>query len=509
MARISTYAVDSEIVTTDKVLGTDSQGLTTKNFSFSAVKDWLNSSAVVGVVGQNTYTFQTIPGNPVVRESGSISLPGLGGDGTAFADITSMVFSERAADNSIATNYINTLIGKQVVLMQLDNLNNFGIYNLDSFTPLQGSPGFYTATLSVDYSNGNLISDQNYGFAVYGLQSASSINVLTIGTDREIGLTDELQSVYGGFNKESKLRLSTSKFEVSGTSITRSATNPTVRLIADAQDNPSAGEIMGTLRFTRNFEDPLALDLARAIYGDFKERVEADGGTVEGSEECVASELELIVAGEYLINMVDIKPEYAGSLGSTKADVVIYTNNGSGVPLEKARVTHDGDVIVKEPGKGVILHSVNDTPYRIVVGNDGSIEGIPPASTVPVITTLPAISGIVGVPETITAIAGSVTSLPAFTTSWQWQISDNGLTGWVNISGATANTLEITQAYGDKYLRVVQTTTNILGTVSANSLSTVQVQPWPQITALKVRMDYFENEDGADEALTYLNDTII
>ncbi len=183
MARISTYAVDSEIVTTDKVLGTDSQGLTTKNFSFSAVKDWLNSSAVVGVVGQNTYTFQTIPGNPAVRDPGSISLPGLGGDGTAFASITSMVFSERAADNSIATNYINTLIGKQVVLMQLDNLNNFGIYNLDSFTPLQGSPGFYTAALSVDYSNGNLISDRNYGFAVYGLQPAAppvpSLNQVT------------------------------------------------------------------------------------------------------------------------------------------------------------------------------------------------------------------------------------------------------------------------------------------------------------------------------------------
>jgi len=200
MARISSYAVDSGIVTTDKVLGTDSQGLTTKNFSFSAVKDWLNSSAVVGVVGQNTYTFQTIPGNPVVRDSGSISLPGLGGDGTAFADITSMVFSERAVDNSVATNYINTLIGKQVVLMQLDNLDNFGIYNLDSFTPLQGSPGFYTAALSVDYSHGNLISDQNYGFAVYGLQSAGATwgsiqGTVTNQTDLVNYIADEIAAI--------------------------------------------------------------------------------------------------------------------------------------------------------------------------------------------------------------------------------------------------------------------------------------------------------------------------
>jgi hypothetical protein len=92
------------------------------------------------------------------------------------------------------------LIGKQVVLMQLDNLDNFGIYNLDSFTPLQGSPGFYTAALSVDYSNGNLISDRNYGFAVYGLQSAGGTwgsiqGTVTDQTDLVDYIADEIADI--------------------------------------------------------------------------------------------------------------------------------------------------------------------------------------------------------------------------------------------------------------------------------------------------------------------------
>ena len=53
MARISTYAIDSDIALGDKVLGTDSQGIVTKNFDFNAVKSWINSSGVAGIVGQN------------------------------------------------------------------------------------------------------------------------------------------------------------------------------------------------------------------------------------------------------------------------------------------------------------------------------------------------------------------------------------------------------------------------------------------------------------------------
>jgi len=300
---------------------------------------------------------------------------------------------------------------------------------------------------------------------------------LKIGEDFNEGLTDELKPVTDTSGTESKLRLSTSKTEIGDSAIVRSSTNPTMRLIADNPDNPTTGEDMGTVRFTRNFEDPLALDLARAIFADFSERVTADGGTIEGSEECVASELELIVSGEYLINMVDIRPEYTGTLGSTKADLVFYLNDGTGAPIERFRINTEGDIEVKDPSKGIILRSENNTAYRIVVGNTGTLAAIPPDSFKPVITTLPTISGTLNVGETLTATAGNVSGEPTPTQVLQWQRSDNGTTGWADIAGATGTTYLLGSLDEDKYIRVQQTEENILGTATANSVSTGQIQP--------------------------------
>ena len=339
--------------------------------------------------------------------------------------------------------------------------------------------------LIVSLTNKNVVSPSGGG--------TGSVASLKVGDDFNEGLTDELKAVTDTEGNESKLRLSKGKTEIQDSAIVRASTNPTMRLIADNADNPSTGEDMGTVRFTRNFEDPLALDLARAIFADFSERVVADGGTVEGSEECVASELELIVSGEYLINMVDIRPEYTGTLGSTKADLVFYLNDGTGSPIERFRINTDGDIEVKDPSKGIILRSENNTAYRIVVGNTGALAAIPPSSFKPSITTLPTISGTLNVGETLTATAGNVSGDPTPIQVLQWQRSDNGTTGWADIAGATGTTYLLGFNDEDKYIRVQQTEENILGTATANSASTTQIQP----TAFVYLLDDY---GGATEA---------
>jgi hypothetical protein len=125
----------------------------------------------------------------------------------------------------------------------------------------------------------------------------------------------------------------------------------------------------------------------------------------------------------------------------------------------------------------IILTSPNDTAYRIVVGNDGTLAAIPPTSTAPSITTLPTISGTLEVGETLTATAGNVSGDPTPTRVLQWQRSDNGTTGWADISGATGTTYLLGSLDEDKYIRVAQTEENILGTATANSASTAQIQP--------------------------------
>ncbi len=95
----------------------------------------------------------------------------------------------------------------------------------------------------------------------------------------------------------------------------------------------------------------------------------------------------------------------------------------------------------------------------------------------PAITTNPTISGTAKVGETLTATAGNTTGTPTPTSTFQWQRSDNGVSGWSDISGATSTTYVLISADETKYFRVSQTATNVEGSVTATSASTSQVQP--------------------------------
>ena len=116
--------------------------------------------------------------------------------------------------------------------------------------------------------------------------------------------------------------------------------------------------------------------------------------------------------------------------------------------------------------QAMTLESVG--PITLVLGSVISIA--------PTITTRPTISGTAKVGETLTATAGDTTGTPPPTSTLQWQRSDNGVSGWSDISGATGTTYVLVSADETKYLRVEQTATNIAGSVTATSASTSQVQ---------------------------------
>lgn len=117
--------------------------------------------------------------------------------------------------------------------------------------------------------------------------------------------------------------------------------------------------------------------------------------------------------------------------------------------------------------QAMTLESVG--PITLVLGSVISIA--------PTITTNPTISGTAKVGETLTATAGDTTGTPPPTSTFQWQKSDNGTSGWSDISGATGTTYVLVSADETKYLRVEQTATNIEGSATATSASTSQVQP--------------------------------
>jgi hypothetical protein len=165
MARISTYAIDNNVTSQDKWIGTDSNGSVTKNFTPQGVADWINAANAVGVAGQITFRFQS--DLTYGRSSGTISFDGAGGNGTAFSAITTIKASKFNSGDNLVINFLNTLVDEYILLCKTDNINNFGIYKLTAIDQDLDEGNFYDLSLTLVASNGNLESDEYYSVVAW------------------------------------------------------------------------------------------------------------------------------------------------------------------------------------------------------------------------------------------------------------------------------------------------------------------------------------------------------
>ena len=135
-----------------------------------------------------------------------------------------------------------------------------------------------------------------------------------------------------------------------------------------------------------------------------------------------------------------------------------------------------------------LMTSQDGSEFTIVVTNDGQLLVIPEGSTAPTIIGIPTISGTEAVWYTLLAVPAAVTGSPTPDRAWQWQRSTNG-TDWVDITGATSISYLLVDLDGNNYIRVKQTESNVLGSVTAESASTGVIFPsqfsttqWQNIT---------------------------
>ena len=104
------------------------------------------------------------------------------------------------------------------------------------------------------------------------------------------------------------------------------------------------------------------------------------------------------------------------------------------------------------------------------------------ANILPANTVAPSVSGTAKVGQTLTTTDGTWTGTPTPTYTRQWQVSDNGTSGWSNISGATSSTYTILTAQAGKYIRSKITATNDAGAVDAFSSATAQIVEDPAVS---------------------------
>ena len=157
MARISSYNLDTSVSKTDKVIGTDSSGNTTKNFNLEKIAGFLNTSSLINVNGQLVYQFKNLstPGNGQFTKTS-------GGGGT-FASQTSFEFSHINTNDQNIQQYLEYFEDLHIMITQADNQNNFGQYAISSIT--DSGNDYSTFAVSFREGNGSLIADKYYSMS--------------------------------------------------------------------------------------------------------------------------------------------------------------------------------------------------------------------------------------------------------------------------------------------------------------------------------------------------------
>jgi hypothetical protein len=168
MARISTYGTDAKPELNDKVIGTDTApgaDLRTKNYSLGEVIALFNQSNEIGVADQAIFLYQSDISQG--RDAGTISFAAGGGVGTPFSDITQVLISKTAPGNKSVAQYLPLFIGKDIILAESGNINNFGTYKVASITTDIAEPNFFLVTLENYASNGVISLDGSYIFSEF------------------------------------------------------------------------------------------------------------------------------------------------------------------------------------------------------------------------------------------------------------------------------------------------------------------------------------------------------
>jgi hypothetical protein len=157
MARISTYAIDSNVTKEDKVIGTDSSGSLTKNFKLEDLGKFL-SKGFVNVNGQHSWEFvDTI-------ESGGLYGPL---DGASISSLTTIKLNEVTKGDKNIENFLLEYSGKRILLVDIVHPNVYGLFDVTSIAEDVNNLNNYDLELEHISSNGSLTLEKIYAISMY------------------------------------------------------------------------------------------------------------------------------------------------------------------------------------------------------------------------------------------------------------------------------------------------------------------------------------------------------
>ena len=158
MAIGNSYPIDKDVEDKDLVLGTDYGSNRTVNFPMEDIAGYLNRKGKISIGGQTTWKFVT--SNPI---GGTISLIDGAGNGLPFSGLTYLIMSIEDMSTQRVVEFIDYLVGGEVLLVEQKKTTQFGHYRLLSYE-ISDDPLFYIATLGYIGGNGNRKENGYYDF---------------------------------------------------------------------------------------------------------------------------------------------------------------------------------------------------------------------------------------------------------------------------------------------------------------------------------------------------------
>jgi hypothetical protein len=154
MARISSYPFDTTVTDNDAWIGTEASNRQTKQFTASAVANYLNINAKINIGGQMSFKWSDTQNGG----AGTISKTGGGGSDANFNTLTSIRLSKTEINGQNVVKFVEYIVGKPILIGQGDQISQFGHYTLDTYTVDPADSSYYVATLTYIGGNGTIAS---------------------------------------------------------------------------------------------------------------------------------------------------------------------------------------------------------------------------------------------------------------------------------------------------------------------------------------------------------------
>jgi len=160
MGRISNFELDTSVEGSDKLLGSNSSGAT-KNFAVADIDKFMKNTSSSKLV----YSFED---NSSQKSNGSF----LGTFSTSqknFSTLTSIKVNKfPSGSTSAVVEYLQSLVNNDIVLSDVENINNFGVYTVSSVTQDSNATDYYDiALVAKTGNNGILVDEQFYSIILY------------------------------------------------------------------------------------------------------------------------------------------------------------------------------------------------------------------------------------------------------------------------------------------------------------------------------------------------------